>query len=128
MEISTGNLRINCTIERIERNIERLHPGLAQRFRHCPGGRDFACEQGAVRGQADTCDLGDLRNLPNEINYATTRQRFTTSDPYLRDSELCRDPHEPEGFFVRQDFVSRQPLLQFLRHAIVAAFVAAVSD
>src|SRR5262249_17042069 len=97
MEISTGDLRINCSIEGIEGNIHRLHTSIAQSFRHCLGGRDFTSEQSAVRGKTDARNLGDFGNSPNEINYATTCQRFSTSNPHLRDAKLGRDANEPQG-------------------------------
>src|SRR5262245_29537017 len=128
MEISTSDLRIHCSIECIELNIQRLHPGTAQGFGHCLSGRDSARKQGTIRGKTDARDPADLRNLPNEIDYATTCQRFATSDPYLRHPELGRDANEPQGFFVRQDLVPWQPLLQFVRHAVTAALVATVRN
>src|SRR6188474_2068792 len=105
MEIPTSDLRINYGVKRIERNVDRLDTCIDQRFRHCPGRRNFACEQSPVRRKTDACDPGDLRNLPNEIDYATTGQRFTTSDPHLRNTELGRNANKPQGFFVRQDFM-----------------------
>src|SRR5262249_39804001 len=76
----------------------------------------------------DALDPRDVRNLPNEIDYAATRERFTARDSHLRDAKFSCDTHEPQRLFIRQDFVARQPLLQFLRHAIAAALVTAVRD
>ena len=71
---------------------------------------------------------GNLRNFANEIDYATASQRFATSDPHFRDTQLGCDANETQGFLVRQDFLAGQPLLQFMRHAIGAALVATVRD
>src|SRR5262245_13105586 len=87
-----------------------------------------AGEQRAVRRNTDACDPGDLWNLPNEIDYPTTGQRFAAGDSYFRDAKLGCDPNETHGFFLRQDFLARQPLLQFLWHAIATTLVAAVCD
>jgi hypothetical protein len=66
--------------------------------------------------------------LPNEIDYAATREWFTTSDSHFRYTKLGGDANEPKDFFVRQDFVAWQPLLQFLRHTIIAPLVTTVRD
>src|SRR5207253_10876497 len=89
---------------------------------------NLACEQGPVCRKTNARDPGDLRNWPNKIEYAPTCQRFTTGNSHFRDAELGRDANEPQGLFVRQDFVARQPLLQFLRHTIAAALVTTVRD
>src|SRR5262249_52911120 len=128
MEIPAGDVRINCGIEGIEGNIHRLHTGIAQRCRHCLAWRDLACKQCPVRRKADARDPGYLRDLPNEIDDGTARQRFATGDSHFRDAKLGRDAKETEDFLVVQVFLTWQPFLYFLWHEIGAAFVATVGD
>ena len=68
-----------------------------------------------------------IQEIANEIDYATTRQRFTTSDPHLRDAQLGCDANEPQGFFVVQVSGGTATASgNSLRHAVTAALVATV--
>src|SRR4029077_18786957 len=70
----------------------------------------------------------DPGDLSDEIEHVTSRQRLATGDSHLRNAQLCRDANEAMRFFKGQYFLARQPLLQFLRHAIGATLIATISD
>src|SRR5712671_8135108 len=55
------------------------------------------------------------------------QQRLASSQAQIRNAERSEHLDQPRNFFKCQEFLARQPDVFLLRHAVVAAQVAAVS-
>ena len=60
--------------------------------------------------------------------HVASGERLASREANFRDAKLTRDANEPQCFLEGEDVVPREPFLQFLRHAVGAALVAAIGD
>src|SRR5437588_7335179 len=87
-----------------------------------------AREQSSIRRDAGVVDPGDGRQALNKPEDIAASERFAAGDADFGNAELRPDANKAQRLFVSQHILTREPLLQFVRHAIGAALVAAVGN
>src|SRR5207244_4405478 len=109
-------------------DVQRLCAVVVQRRGHRLAGTKFMCQQRSVRRNSETADSLNLWNFADKIDNVSSSERFATGDAHFGYAQTGCDSNEAQRFFVAENVLARQPLLQFARHAVVAAFVATISD
>ena len=69
-----------------------------------------------------------VRELANETRQITAEQRLAARDPDPAHAEHRKHARETHDFLELQDVLARQPHVLLLRHAVLAAEVAAIRD
>jgi hypothetical protein len=119
--VAPGDLREAHVVERVERDVQALQPGLDER----------ACEpveQHAVRRQRQVAHVRDAGEHLDEDGQVAAHERLPAGQAYLLDPEPREHVHEPRDLLERQDLLAPEPLQALRRHAVGAAEVALVRD
>jgi hypothetical protein len=83
-------------------------------------------EEDSVGSETEVVDFRDLGKKGNEFNNPFSDERFSSSQPHLRNSFRCEDPHNPENFLIGEDVFVRDERNSLLRHTVAAPEVAPV--
>ena len=85
-------------------------------------------KQDAVRRHGEIAESGLARKLPDQLGQVATQERLPAREPDLVHAEADEHVDEHAHLLEVQDLVARQPRVLLLRHAVLAAQVAAVRD
>ena len=91
-------------------------------------GRGLVGEQDAVGRQREVADARLAREQAHEVRKVAAHERLTAGQPELVHAEVGEDIDEDAHLLEIEDVLARQPRVVALRHAVLAAQVAAVGD
>lgn len=118
---------VGGAVEGIEGDVGCADTGFDEAFGHGDAVFEFG-EEGAVGGDADVVDAGDLGEIGAEAGHAGAGEGLAAGDADFFDAEGGADADGAQEFLITEGFVLGEPGLLFFGHAIPAAFVAPVGD
>ena len=118
-----GKLRV----QRIARDIHG-NARAARKVRPCKRTEGSAGEQRAIRGKAEIVDACNRTQHFEKGKNIASRERFPAGNPDFGHAQFRGEANQPQCFFITKNVFARQPFLQFTRHAIGAALIAAICD
>ncbi len=98
-----------------------MQPGAFQLARHRRKQHAVGSEREIVDARLDGEPLDENRKI-------LAQQRLSAREPDLANAQIEKDVHQPIDLFEMEDVLLGQPDVFLLRHAVLAAEIAAVSD
>ena len=115
------DLSKECGVERVERNVDAVEPGVFELRRQLG-------QQCAVGGERDVLDLRDRADVANERDDAAADQRLATRQTHAANALPRHQAHKAGDFLGAEQLVVRAGRHAIGRHAVNAAEIALVGN